>query len=306
MEYCKDFIGNGSGGRALFRHYEAYAFENGMDRQHTGLAPVGMGSLDAQPNYEVRPRVMQDYYLVWLRRGAGELRSEGKRFSLRAKDLYLLFPGVVHAYATDPRDLMEMFWIGFNGADVPQLVETARFSPGAPVFSAAGFPEIEAIMDEMIASGQDTRPSGFYSLCGSLYRLFGKLMALRTPNAPRGDRERAHSRIVNDAHNFLNIHYAQPVAIADVAAHIGVSRATLAALFRKELGVTPSDYLAYVRLKQAANLLKNTTLSIAEVAHSVGYVDALYFSKVFAKRYGMPPSRYRRECAEKAGRREDA
>lgn len=278
----------------MFRQYEAYAFAGGLYKQHSGITPVGMGSLEAEPNYEVRPRVMKDYYLVYLLEGAGELRSEGKAFALHKGDLYLLFPGVVHAYRTDPDNLMKMFWIGFSGTDVPELVETARFTPSSPVFSAAPHPELASIMAEMIACGSDTRPSGFFSLCGSLYRLFGKLMELRTPNEPPADRDFKHSRIVNDAHNFLNIHYAQPISIADVAAHIGVSRATLAALFRKELGVTPSDYLAYVRLKQAANLLKNTSLSVAEVSHSVGYADALYFSKVFTKKFGLSPTAFRR------------
>ena len=112
----------------MFRQYEAYAFAGGLYKQHSGITPVGMGSLAAEPNYEVRPRVMKDYYLVYLSEGAGELRSEGRTFPLRAGDLYVLFPGVVHAYRTDPDDLIRMFWIGFSGADVPELVETARFS----------------------------------------------------------------------------------------------------------------------------------------------------------------------------------
>ena len=73
-----------------------------------------------------------------------------------------------------------------------------------------------------------------------------------------------------------------------------VSRATLAARFREEWNQTPAQYLTYIRLRQAANLLVTTGLSIAEVAHSVGYGDALYFSKVFAKVHNMSPTEYRR------------
>lgn len=282
-----------AGGAGMFRYYNAEAFPNGVYGSHTGMTPVCMGTLGAEPNYEVRPRILRDYYLVYLLRGRGTLRTEGRTFPLRAGDLYLLYPDVIHAYWTDPEDLIEMYWIGFHGADVPLLTGEAGFRPAAPVFHGGGNGAIEDIVGQMIRDSTGSRPANFWALCGGLYRLFGELIGAGTPNEPWKAQGRALSAVVNEAQNFINIHYPQPISIADVAAHLGVSRATLSARFRAELGKTPWEYVTYVRLRQAGNLLRHTDYTIGEVAHSAGYPDPLYFSKVFSKEYGISPSAYR-------------
>ena len=58
------------------------------------------------------------------------------------------------------------------------------------------------------------------------------------------------------------------------------------------VGKSPIDYLTNYRVSEACSLLKNTNLSIAEIAVSVGFFDQFYFSRVFKKVKGMPPSKY--------------
>ena len=58
------------------------------------------------------------------------------------------------------------------------------------------------------------------------------------------------------------------------------------------VGQSPIDYLTDYRISEACYLLKNSNLSIAEIAVSVGFFDQFYFSRVFKKVKGVPPSRY--------------
>ena len=58
------------------------------------------------------------------------------------------------------------------------------------------------------------------------------------------------------------------------------------------VGQSPIDYLTGYRISEACSLLKNTGLSIAEIAVSVGFFDQFYFSRVFKKVKGVPPSKY--------------
>lgn len=282
----------------MFRYYCAQAFPNGLYGEHSGLNPVCMGTLGAEPNYEVRPRILKHFYLVYFLKGKGTLRTKGDTFPLKEKDLYVLYPDVIHAYWTDPEDLIDMYWIGFQGADAAFLIKEAGFLPEKPVFHCADNPRIEKIIDQMVSDSGDDRPDNFLSLCGDLYRLFGALIGQRTANKPWTVQNRELSDLVNHAQNFINIHYPQNITVEDVASHLSVSRATLAARFRTELGKTPGQYLTYVRMQQAVNLLDNTKFSVAEVAHSVGYPDALYFSKVFSKELGLSPSAYRSKKLE--------
>ncbi|MFY9424306.1 MAG: helix-turn-helix transcriptional regulator, partial [Bacillota bacterium] len=80
-----------------------------------------------------------------------------------------------------------------------------------------------------------------------------------------------------------------------VAEAVHVSPFYLSHLFRDELGTTFVSYLTEVRLDKAKKLLKDTQLTIAEIAEKVGYSDASYFSRVFKKHVKVTPGRFRRE-----------
>ncbi|EGO8073496.1 helix-turn-helix transcriptional regulator, partial [Enterococcus faecalis] len=56
--------------------------------------------------------------------------------------------------------------------------------------------------------------------------------------------------------------------------------------------VGPINYLIQIRLNHAKELLKNDSLSVKEVAKTVGYEDAYHFSKLFKKYYGKSPSQF--------------
>ena len=67
-------------------------------------------------------------------------------------------------------------------------------------------------------------------------------------------------------------------------------------LFQKEMGVTPHRYLNDRRLMAAAeNLAGQSGVSVADVAHACGFREPLYFSKMFRKRFGVPPSAYQKQ-----------
>ena len=63
-------------------------------------------------------------------------------------------------------------------------------------------------------------------------------------------------------------------------------------VFINNVGQSPIDYLTNYRIGEACNLLRSSSLSIAEIAVSVGFFDQFYFSRVFKKLKGVPPSRY--------------
>ena len=99
--------------------------------------------------------------------------------------------------------------------------------------------------------------------------------------------------VIRDVLSFISINYTQDIFLQELADMNHVSEEHLSRLFKKELGVTLTTYIGDLRTKKAAELLKTSKLSIAEIAMYVGYSDSNYFVKVFKKRYGMTPSAYR-------------
>jgi AraC-like DNA-binding protein len=94
----------------------------------------------------------------------------------------------------------------------------------------------------------------------------------------------------------LQTMHADPMrcwTVEQLAAAAGTSRSVLAERFKAVLGQPPMQYLAGWRLQLAANLLRDATRSIAEVAGEVGYESEAAFNRAFKRHLGMPPGAWR-------------
>ena len=100
------------------------------------------------------------------------------------------------------------------------------------------------------------------------------------------------NQYVLNAIKYIQFNYSHDISIDDVAKSVGVSRSHLYRVFMLNVGKSPIDYLTSYRISEACSLLKNSSLSIAEIAVSVGFFDQFYFSRVFKKVKGVPPSKY--------------
>lgn len=80
---------------------------------------------------------------------------------------------------------------------------------------------------------------------------------------------------------------------------IGMSRASLYRKLMSATGLSPARYIQSVRLNLAARMLRDTQMSVSEIATASGFNSLIHFSASFRKQYGMPPSRY---TAEQAGK----
>lgn len=102
--------------------------------------------------------------------------------------------------------------------------------------------------------------------------------------------------------HYLERRRLEPLTIEDIAGHAGVSASHLGALFRARFACAPLKYLQRLRLQLARRLLRNSYLSVGEVAAACGYPDVNWFVRLFRSHHGLPPQRWRRaRVAENAG-----
>jgi len=77
---------------------------------------------------------------------------------------------------------------------------------------------------------------------------------------------------------------------------VGLSASRFAHRFRAETGYAPIDYLTRMRVQRACQLLLSTASPVRDVADRLGYRDPYYFSRVFRRVMGTPPSTYRQRA----------
>lgn len=101
-------------------------------------------------------------------------------------------------------------------------------------------------------------------------------------------------RRLTAARHYLEKNYAQKITLERVANQSGISTRQLRDLFRRDLGMTPQQYLIEIRMQKAWRLLEAGQLSVQQAADAVGYNNLAAFSDRFRKHFDIPPSYFRR------------
>ena len=101
-------------------------------------------------------------------------------------------------------------------------------------------------------------------------------------------------------YEYINTHFAEyDMSLEKTAADLQVSMGVVRKAVAEYTGKTYKDYLIYLRIGYAKQLLESEDLSIAEIGSRTGYGSVSYFIKLFRETTGMTPARYRKNCAAK-------
>ena len=104
---------------------------------------------------------------------------------------------------------------------------------------------------------------------------------------------RSDNALITRCEQYIRAHLAQELSRETLAAQIYLHPAYLSRLFKRETGVTLSDYIASERIKAACRLLEDPAIKIGAVAGQVGIPQFSYFCRVFRRIMGMSPQEYR-------------
>ncbi len=78
------------------------------------------------------------------------------------------------------------------------------------------------------------------------------------------------------------------LTVNGIAKHLGIHRSYFAAIFKEHTHMSPQAFLLWVRMSKAKELLSDEKLSVLSITHSVGYEDALLFSRTFKNKRDFP------------------
>lgn len=93
---------------------------------------------------------------------------------------------------------------------------------------------------------------------------------------------------------FLEDHFAETVTLEDLSVRFSLTKQGLIRKFKQSAGKTPMEYLTHIRMNRSRQLLRDTALSVGEIALCCGYENVYYFSNVFKAQTGIRPSDYRK------------
>ncbi|MFF2806940.1 helix-turn-helix domain-containing protein [Streptomyces sp. NPDC058000] len=243
----------------------------GVGLQHGTLPPVG-------------PRTLDHHVAVVISAGRGWCTTpDGRRHTVIAPALLWLLPGVPHHYGADPDTGWDERFVDFTGPAADTYTELGYIEPHQPLVPLADPGPARAAIGRIARAARRGNPLLEVETAAAVHEL---LVALRRARADTdADGEPVLAALARDA--FL------PLSVAEHAARHGMTPAELRTAVRRGAGCSPKDYLLGIRLGRAKELLVATELPVAAVARRVGYDDPAYFSRLFTRRVGLAPARFR-------------
>jgi AraC family transcriptional regulator of arabinose operon len=237
-----------------------------------------------------RPRGTIDWLLIYTENGSGRFVTQAGAFESQPGDAVLYAPGEQHDYST-AKDHWHLLWVHF--------VPTPRWQPWLRWPEAGGLRMLRLgkgeVRDQFRAAMQRTirlvrrKLPGALDLAGNALEealLWANVAASKAPWLSMDPR-------VRKAIDYLGANLREPFQLRMLARHCGASVSRLSCLFKRETGFSPRQYLEQQRIRHACQLLRLTSLGIAEIAAETGYADPFYFSNRFRRSERVSPSGFR-------------
>ncbi|HEX3040426.1 MAG TPA: AraC family transcriptional regulator [Caproiciproducens sp.] len=266
-----------------FRHSFKVSVHNSL-----GLAVYSCGIQRCGSCHSWGPAIRDHYLIHYIISGHGVFTSGGNSYPLSAGDGFLVEPSRIASYSADKADPWEYCWVGFNGSDAKRLMLQTGLLNRNPVFHCDDVGRLQQLL-ENINSVSGSSPSEEARMESALLLFLAEMMD------QFGSRSAQHENgydYVQKAIKFIDYNYSSDIDVNDVAASAEISRSHLYRLFMQHISMPPNEYLMRYRISKGAELLESNRFSVGEVAFSTGFSDQLYFSRVFKKYMGVPPSRY--------------
>ena len=257
------------------------------------------------PLHRFGPNRRTEYLLHIVLDGAGTLEMGGQVITLHKNEAFLIPAGQTAWYEADRERPWVYLWLGFTGLRAAECADKAGFSMRKPVRRVGCAEAVRRYVEQMMEAGQKTyadtlRRNALLSLCLSLLieeteREAGGA-AGRTDGGPDGN------VYVREAIEYMTKNYPRRIRIGALAQEIGIHRSHLAAVFLRNVGLSPQDFLLRLRMERARFLLTQTDMAVQDAAAAVGYDDPLAFSRAFRRYSGKSPSTYRTQAAAQTER----
>ena len=248
------------------------------------------------PAHSFGPAARNHYIFHYVISGTGTLMADNSAgetitYQVKSGQGFMLFPGQINTYIADTDFPWEYTWVEFDGLRAKEIVETAGLSPDHPVYHSHSADLRQKMMEEMLYISHNSQESPFH-LIGHTWLFLDYFM--RSTETVRMKQDGSiRDFYIKEALSFIEQNFQNDISIEDIAACCGLNRSYFGKIFHDTIGRSPQEFLISYRMTKAAELLKITALSIADIGNAVGYPNQLHFSRAFKNVYGMSPRNWR-------------
>ena len=270
---------------------EKLKFHVFRDERFIDLNLYQFGWERTSPTHSYGPYARNHYLFHYIIEGRGQLMANGQEYTVTPGHGFLVVPGQVTTYRSDPADPWVYTWIEFDGLRAHESLHLAGISGTKPIYTARNAEAGRMVEDEMMYIVNHGSASPIHLIAHGF--LFLDTLVQCSAGRRSGGERRVRDFYIKEALTFIEQNYQRDISIEEIAAVSGLNRSYFGKVFRDAVGESPQAYLLHYRMARAAQLLKETRLSIGEIAAQVSYDNQLHFSRAFKNVHGVSPREYR-------------
>lgn len=232
-------------------------------------------------------RILREYQVVYITSGKGWFKNSYVGMQeIRAGDIFIIFPEVLHSYSPYRDTGWHEYWVGFSGDHAYRLQRNGLFSPANPIYHIGLDTSIITDFEEIIQVCRQRTPGFQINLGVKILQLLAHILITEhTAKVPTKDED-----IVTRVQNLMEFHIDDGMEIEQITSELAVNYQYLLKIFKNQTGFTPYQYYLNLRIARAQDILLHTNLRIKEVAAQMNFENQYYFSKIFKKKTGYSPS----------------
>jgi len=249
----------------------------------------------------LRKHIHSDVYEVCLLQHGTQPYRVGKNlFDLAAGDMLITRPGEIHGTDTEPEKRGRLYWVQFRKPkpDRPYL----GLSPHAAhlLFERLNqltnlqFHNCEVLLGTFDRLLSPNPPHALHKALAkaNIQNLLLRLL-LDIVSLTARETQRVYSTGVRKVIHHLGTHYEGHISLSDLVLISGTSGSYLKTHFKREVGMTPMEYLMWCRIEQAKQHLRETPKPITTIALECGFVTSQHFATVFKRLTSTTPRDFR-------------
>lgn len=250
-----------------------------------------------------------DIELHYCIRGTVKIMIDKSIYQLHAGEIALVSPMSSHAIPDDCADERAVITVMVGASFLKRhFAFFSNITPLSPIIklgnNGGNEQKLRMLFEELADLYRpEPRPNDLL-VTGILYQICAYLQGLLSEQESLQDQKsRQMSKVENieKALEMIYYRYAEPIRIEDAAAATGYGKSNFCKIFKATFGSSFHQALNQQRIQSACILLKETNMSVSEIAQEVGLPECKSFCRIFKKTMNSTPGQYRKQNTEKRG-----
>lgn len=265
------------------------------------LSPLALSSLlyvqnfglfYADKNYYTERSNCDSYMILFTYAGEGTLHYGNKSYTLHSGDGFFIDCNDIHSYQAS-----ECGWthsvLHFYGNN-SSIFFKEYLKCGNIIFSEPANGTYHTLLEHLVSTYEKVIPHRELCISNLLTNILTHLV-VDSANAKSANPALKDS--MQKAVQYMEEHFSEDLSLDFLADYSSVSKFHFSREFHKYTGLPPMEYLIQLRMNQIKLLLTTTNLPANKIAASVGILNEQHFNKLFKKKIGMTPGKYREKYA---------